>query len=230
MSAARVHHLWVGEVGTTTYQWACTVAETADFELVFVAHDPDVLDESLFDAILVHWGKATDDQPFDRRVEGPRSLSRGPSPIGRDGAPRLPGRGDSPVFSDEEYEARELEFHEAYDRLPIVLMVDELGIRWLGPLVDLALDGVLGDLEAAAYGYLEDCGWRGHLEGLRAGETQFTPEYATAFGRAARALAEAGENAGPDPDPEVWASWLAFHLSGIASLIRGRATAAGWDR
>lgn len=135
-----------------------------------------------------------------------------------------------PLFTQREYQRRDLKFHDAYARLPIVQRVDGLGIRWFGPLVELALDTYMEELEAAAYGYIEDCGWQTELEDARMVNGAFTAEYEAAFGRAARALAEAGERAGPDPDPEVWASWLAFTLASPHQAIRDAAVARGWDR
>jgi len=157
-----------------------------------------------------------------RRRKSPPADTAGVSP-----GPAAP---DGPVFTPEEYEERDLDFETAFARLPVVLVLGGLRVRWVGPLVELALDGRLGDLAEAAYGYLESCGWIDLLNESRLVDGQPTPTYARAFARAARALAEAGTSAGPESDPEVWASWIAFEQRGLHGLVEGLATARGWER
>jgi hypothetical protein len=140
-----------------------------------------------------------------------------------------------PLFTDREYtEVEHLpSFEQAWDRLPVVLTIGGLGVRWVGPLVQLGHDRWLGDLSEAAYGYLLDCGWQEPLDEAGApldAEGRLRPAWALAFGEAARCLAFEGERAGPESDPERWAAWLAFELGGVHGLVRKRAEAEGWDR
>jgi hypothetical protein len=140
-----------------------------------------------------------------------------------------------PLFTELEY--TELEhfpsLDQAWARLPVVMNIGGIGVRWAGPLVRLGHDRWLGDLAEAAYGYLEGCGWRESLSGAGLpldGEGRLRPSWAAAFGEAARCLASEGERAGPESDPERWAAWLAFELAGVHGLIEARADAQGWDR
>ncbi len=140
-----------------------------------------------------------------------------------------------PLFTDLEYtEPEQLpSFDQAWDRLPVALTIGGLGVRWVGPLVQLGYDRWLGDLSEAAYGYLQDCGWREPLDEAGAPldpEGRLRPAWALAFAEAARCLALEGERAGPESDPERWAAWLAFELGGVHGLVKRRAEAEGWDR
>jgi hypothetical protein len=140
-----------------------------------------------------------------------------------------------PIFTETEYRDhhRRPELREALERLPVVMRADHLEIRWLGPLVNLGHDHWVGELSNAAWGYLEDSGWQRMLAGAGPVLTpsgRVRPAWARAFGRAARALADAGGWAGPEGSPHHWASWLAFEMSEIHEVIRARATARGWNR
>ncbi len=138
------------------------------------------------------------------------------------------------IFEDEEYEGSEqhLSLDEAWDRLPVIRRVDGLRVRWLGPLVDLGHGGWIGALSAAAYGYLEDCGWSERLpEGqMLDGRGRTRRAWASAFGEAARDLAFEGSHAGPEGHADRWASWLAFELAESHDVLREVALMKGWDR
>lgn len=140
-----------------------------------------------------------------------------------------------PIFTEDEYRHRRARpnLEEAWDRLPVVLQADQLEVRWLGPLVELGHDVWMAELSAAAWGPLEDCGWQDIL--AEAGDPRdddggIRPAWAEAFGRAARALAEAGGYAGPESCADRWASWLAFEMGDIRELVEARAAQRGWDR
>lgn len=140
-----------------------------------------------------------------------------------------------PLFTDLEYtEVEHLpSFDEAWDRLPVVLTIGEIGVRWLGPLVELGYDRWMGDLSEAAYGYLVDCGWRGPLDDAGRpldDDGRLRPAWGTAFSEAVQCLTLEGERAGPESDPERWAAWLAFELAGVHGLVRLLAEAEGWER
>ena len=114
--------------------------------------------------------------------------------------------------------------------LKVRATIDGLGVRWLGPLAN-ATSLWLDDMSTAAYGYLEDCGWGTCLrsgpmvtEGGRVSRT-----WAKGFGEAARRLAEAGSRAGPESDPEAWASWLAFELAEPHAWLRAKAQGVKTD-
>lgn len=139
------------------------------------------------------------------------------------------------VFTDEEYNDFDLrpDLDEALDRLPVVMRVDRLELRWLGPLVNLGHDVWMGELAGAAWGYLEHCGWQEIL--AEAGDPmgsggRIRTAWAKEFGRATRALAEAGSYAGPEGSANRWASWLAFEMGDIREIVEARAKAKGWDR
>lgn len=121
---------------------------------------------------------------------------------------------------------KSLDFHEAFSRLPVLLELDGLPVRWVGPLIDRGLDRTLGDLSNAAYGHLEECGW---LDAIRSQpfDPALGPAYATAVATAARRLASDGADQGPESDPEVWIAWLGFELSGLHGLLKDRAAARG---
>ena len=111
-----------------------------------------------------------------------------------------------------------------YEDLKAQARVDGLGLRWLAPLVEVGSTR-MGDMEAAAYGHLEDCAWSQVLEdGPMLGESgRIRSAWAKGFGAAARRLAEAGLYAGPESDPELWASWLAWHLSEPHEWLKSKA-------
>jgi hypothetical protein len=138
------------------------------------------------------------------------------------------------IFDMDEYEnlAQRPDFDEAWDRLPVIRRIDGLRVRWLGPLVDLGHAGWIGELTAAAYGYLEDCGWSERLpEGSMVdarGRTR--PAWAKVFAAAARDLAFEGSQAGPEGHDDRWASWLAFELAESHGVLRAVAEEKGWDR
>ncbi|MFH1469812.1 MAG: hypothetical protein ABIO70_35835 [Pseudomonadota bacterium] len=122
------------------------------------------------------------------------------------------------VFTEAEYRDSDQRpsLEEAWGRLPVLCHIDGLAIRWVGPLVNLGLDPWLADMAEGAWGPLEDCGWQEILEDCGealAADGSFRPAWAQAFGEAARTLAEAGEYAGPESDPEAWAAWLCFELA-----------------
>lgn len=113
-------------------------------------------------------------------------------------------------------------FEDAYEALPVVFLLDGAPVRWLGPLVDAGHDGWMGDLSAAAYGTLEECGWMdaaasgpAFLEGGRLCRT-----WSEALADAAGSLAAEGSYSGPEGSVERWASWLVFHWSALHRLAR----------
>jgi len=139
------------------------------------------------------------------------------------------------IFTEDEYR----DFYErpgldkALDRLPVVMRVDRLEVKWLGPLVDLGHDVWMGELANGAWGHLEGCGWQRIL--AEAGDPmgssgRVRTAWAKEFGRAARTLAENGSYAGPEGSAHRWASWLAFEMSDIREIVETRAKAKGWDR
>jgi hypothetical protein len=140
-----------------------------------------------------------------------------------------------PVFTPEEYanpDARPT-FEEAWERLPVVRRWGGYRVRWIGPLVDLGLDGWIEDMAAAAWGYIEGCGWTTEMDGAgdvldRRGRVR--RGWAAAFGRATRLLAQAGSYAGPESDADRWASWIAYSFREPAAELRRAALRRGWDR
>jgi len=137
-----------------------------------------------------------------------------------------------PIFTESEYRDfdQRPSLDEAWSRLPVLCRIDGLAIRWVGPLVDLGLDPWLADMAEGAWGHLEDCGWQEILEGssdVLAADGSFHPAWARAFGEAARTLAEAGEYAGPESDPEAWAAWLCFELAKPRAVIERLAEEQG---
>lgn len=140
-----------------------------------------------------------------------------------------------PVFSDAEYRHKlnRPRLQEVWERLPTVLRIDGLKVRWIGPLIELGHDVWVGDLSNAAWGYLEVCGWTSVFEqaGAMLDDTgELRAEWAAAFGRAARLLAEEGGCGGPESDAERWASWIAFELSEPHRYVKALAEAKGWDK
>jgi hypothetical protein len=146
--------------------------------------------------------------------------------------PKRPAVESPTLFEPREYLERDIDFQTAWSRLPVVEVVGGVGVRWVGPLVELGLDTRLGDLANAAYGHLEDCGWEAALRAggpVRASGRQATA-YARAFANAVRMLAAAGLRAGPEADPEVWAAWIAFEMDIMHARIHQRAARRGWAR
>ncbi len=117
---------------------------------------------------------------------------------------------------------------DAYDALPIVFRLDGRPVRWLGPLVDAGHAGWLGDLSAAAYGHLEDCGWMDLAASGPATVEEGTlcASWSTALADAAGRLASEGQYSGPEGSVDRWASWLVFEWSTLHRLARARAEAA----
>ena len=139
-----------------------------------------------------------------------------------------------PVFTDDEYNDfdQRPDFETAWSRLPVLATIGGIKVRWLGPLVDLGHDVWLSQLSEGAWGYLEDSGWselipEGEVTGPAGGIGQ---TWAKGFAAAVERLAEAGGAAGPESDPERWASWLAFELAGLHDLVRARAAAKDAER
>jgi hypothetical protein len=139
-----------------------------------------------------------------------------------------------PVFSDAEYDDFDLrpDFETAWRRLPVLATIGGIKVRWLGPLVDLGHDVWLSELSQGAYGHLEDCGWSDLLpEGSVTGPGgRIRRTWAKGFAAAVEVLAEAGSAAGPESDPERWASWLAFELADLHAVVRARAAAKDAER
>ncbi len=140
-----------------------------------------------------------------------------------------------PIFTEEEYHDhwQRPDLREALDRLPVVMRADRLELQWLGPMVNLGHDVWMGELANAAWGHLEGCGWQRILADagpVLAPSGRVRTAWAKAFGRAARALADAGGWAGPEGSPHRWASWLAFEMSELRDVVEARAVAKGWDR
>ena len=139
-----------------------------------------------------------------------------------------------PIFTDDEYEDfdQRPDLNAAWDRLPVVRRIAGFGVRYLGPLVDLGLDTWLGEMSQGAYGYLEDSGWMNALpEGpMLDGAGRVRTSWSRSFKVAVDRLAEAGTNAGPESDPDRWASWLCFELAEPCEVLGAQAKFRGWDR
>ena len=139
-----------------------------------------------------------------------------------------------PIFSDDEYDDfdQRPDLDTAWVRLPVVRRIAGFEVRYLGPLVDLGLDTWLGEMSQGAYGYLEGSGWMNDLpEGPMldtAGRVRTA--WSGRFKIAVTRLADAGANAGPESDPDRWASWLCFELSEPREVIGAKAKLRGWDR
>ncbi len=139
-----------------------------------------------------------------------------------------------PIFTDDEYEDfdQRPDLNAAWDRLPVVRRIAGFKVRYLGPLVDLGLDPWLGEMSGGAYGYLEDSGWMDALPEApmldAAGRVRTS--WSRSFKVAVDRLAEAGTNAGPESDPDRWASWLCFELAEPNEVIGAQAKLRGWDR
>ena len=139
------------------------------------------------------------------------------------------------LFTDDEYRKFSMRpaLDEAWERLPIITTVNGVGLRWIGPLVDLGHDQWLGELAQAAWGYLEDCGWHEALaEGgdMLDGDGSIRTEWSSAFGRAARSIAEAGACSGPENDLDRWGSWIAAEMSAPRAYVEGIAETKGWGQ
>ena len=138
-----------------------------------------------------------------------------------------------PIFRPHEYKHDRPTLRDAWDRLPVVVTISGLEIRWLGPLVDLGHDVWLGEMSEGAWGFLEGSGWQ---EVLAEGGPMLTDAgrlrapWKAAFAEAVRLLAAGGEYAGPESCPHRWASWVAFAHSEPRAYVAERAEAKGWDR
>lgn len=140
-----------------------------------------------------------------------------------------------PVFTQQEYDDFDQRpgLDEAWDRLPVVRRIGGLGVRWLGPLVNLGHDRWMGDMADAAWGPLESCGWSEALD--RGGPMldargRVRRDWALAFRDAVSRLAGAGEYAGPEGDEARWASWLCFEMAEPRAVVSASAAKRGWDR
>lgn len=139
------------------------------------------------------------------------------------------------LFSKSEYRNRtdRLSVRDAWGRLPVVVTIDGIQVKWVGPMICLGQDVWLGDMSNAAWGYLAFCGWSELLEEvgpMLGSEGDIRAEWASAFGQAARRLAEEGLRSGPENNPDCWGSWIAFAISEPHQYVRTRAEANGWDR
>ncbi len=111
------------------------------------------------------------------------------------------------------YDYRNLEL--AYDALPSA-RIPGLRAHWLQDLVLHGFGEWVEELSAAAYGPLEDRGWR---DVLHRAPTMLEPDgtvrraWCDAMRRAAGLLAEAGARSGPESNRERWVSWLVWSLS-----------------
>ncbi|TVQ89547.1 MAG: hypothetical protein EA397_15020 [Deltaproteobacteria bacterium] len=119
-------------------------------------------------------------------------------------------------------------FGAACERLPVVLTLQGIPIRWLGPLVSAGYEADLELMSQAAWGYLEDCGWQEPLQDagpLFDEDGEIRPAYARAFADAAERLAAAGGHAGPESEMIVWGAWLGTNLAQTCAVIRARTEA-----
>lgn len=97
--------------------------------------------------------------------------------------------------------------------LPVLFHIAPHRVFDLRPVVNQGNAMPIGDLAAAAYGFLEGCGW---LEVLQSAPAALTPEgrvdedWKAAALDAAQRLALEGASAGPDGDLETWLAWLAL--------------------
>lgn len=114
---------------------------------------------------------------------------------------------------------------DACASLPVLLTLNGIDVRWIGPLVEHPrhASGV-GAMSDAGWGHLaSSSGWEEHLEDAGAlydenGEVR--DAFATAFAEAARELAEAGSMEGPESNVELWAAWLGFELSATHDTLK----------
>ncbi len=125
---------------------------------------------------------------------------------------------------------------EAWERLPVLRVIAGYRIRWIGPLLELHEDWV-GDLAAGAWGYLEKPTfwtptWHTFLpEGPmfdRLGRIR--ADWSRGFRAALEQLVQNAEVAGPESDPNRWASWLCWELSEPNAWLRAEAARRGCDR
>ncbi|MDP6933398.1 MAG: hypothetical protein QGG40_10810 [Myxococcota bacterium] len=117
---------------------------------------------------------------------------------------------------------RGLTFREAWRRLPVQLEIRGLGVRWLGPLVDVGHEAWLDDMSQAAWGYLEFCGWAELLpdEPFLVPRGEVSPGWIDGLWAAAERLARQGSGAGPEGDMERWLSWVCFAISEPRAHVR----------
>ena len=91
-----------------------------------------------------------------------------------------------------------------------------LRAKWLAPLVEQGFGEWIGELESAAYGHLEDCGWRDTVRqapAMHKADGDVDRRWCDAMRAAAGKLASAGQYAGPEGNRERWVSWLVYTLS-----------------
>lgn len=115
---------------------------------------------------------------------------------------------------------------DACARLPVLLTLDGVPVRWLGPLVNGRQCAAVSEMSNAAWGHLASCGWEAELEGageLFDAEGEVRPAFARAFAEAARALADEGAMAGPESSVELWAAWLGFELAATHGTLKALA-------
>lgn len=122
-----------------------------------------------------------------------------------------------------------LTFSEACERLPVVLTLDGVPVRWIGDLIDQGYGADIGMMSEAAWGYLEDSGWQEALEGagpLHDEHGQIRPTYAKAFSEAVYRLSGAGRHAGPASGVAMWAAWLANTMAATHDVVKEAAASA----
>lgn len=137
------------------------------------------------------------------------------------------------LFTDAEYRHfdQRPSLEEAWRRLPVVLRLEGLDLRWLAPLVDLGHDQWLGELSQGAWGYLEACGWQQLYDeagALLTARGKIRKPWARSFAAATQRLAAEGAYAGPERCPHRWASWIAFSHSEPRAHLQALAEQAGW--
>lgn len=139
------------------------------------------------------------------------------------------------IFTQLEYDDFDARpsLDDAWNRLPIVRRLGGLGIRWLGPFVNLGHDQWMGELAGAAWGHLEGCGWQELLRSAGAmldGRGRVRTTWSADLRDAVYRLSEDGARTGPEGDPDRWASWVCFEMAEPHQYIRALAEKRGWDR
>lgn len=112
----------------------------------------------------------------------------------------------------------------AWRRLPRARL-GRVTVRRLDPLVESVHVEWLESLGEAAWGYLEDCGWQQTMDDagpVLDARGRVRPAFTRALRAAAAALAEAGTSAGPEGDPQRWASWICHALTEPHAVVRSR--------
>ena len=139
-----------------------------------------------------------------------------------------------PLFTDDEYTDldRRPGLDEAWKRLPPILHLDGIGVRWVGPLLELGHHFWLGRMNNLGRPVMNYGGW--HI--LATAKPFFDnkgdahPHAAKVFGRVVRRLTQSGEVAGPTGVAEHWAAWLAFQWVPLHRVVRALAERRGYDR